>query len=469
MDYKIERDFMINLIKEAYHKFNGENINIYQKTSFDLVTNLDTDIEAYLAKEIKNKFPNDVILGEEFSATQTISQRTWTIDPIDGTCNMAHGMQLYGVQAALIENNEIVFSIIYLPHFNEVIYAIKGYGCYSNDQRIYVNKNLTINNAIVSFGDYPHKDTTKIADMQHDVIRNLYSKIAKIRMFGAACIDFASVAQAKTDATVVITKNLWDICPGILICKEAGAYVTNLVGDDYKFGDDGVVACASLELSQLITKNFILAKGLNLDNYDSLIFDFDGVILDTEKYHYLAWKKAFAKVGYELSEEEYAPLKSMGRVKTIKHLEEKLNTTFDENLKEELITIKADTFEEGIKNLSEDDILPGLKDFLESLKNKNKKLAVASSSQTCKELLAKYDLDQYFDVVLDGNTKCEKKPSPVIFLEAKRLLGGNNCLVFEDSQVGVLAAKNANMDVISIGALNTEDAILRLRSFTNLI
>ena len=159
----------------------------------------------------------------------------------------------------------------------------------------------------------------------------------------------------------------------------------------------------------------------------------------------------------------------MGRVKTIKYLEEKLNTTFDDKLKEELMTIKADTFEEGIKNLSEDDILPGLKDFLESLKNKNKKLAVASSSQTCKELLAKYELDQYFDVVLDGNTKCEKKPSPEIFLEAKRLLDGNNCLVFEDSHVGVLAAKNANMDVISIGALNTEDAILRLRSFKNLI
>ena len=256
MMYKVEKDFIIEQIKKSYQKCASMEYNTSQKTDFDLVTNIDLAIEKEISNAIKETFPQDHILGEEFSHDEEIVGRTWTIDPIDGTCNMAHGIKLYGVQCSLINNGEIVLGVVYLPHFNDVIWAIKDFGAYCGENRINVNHEVLLNNAIVSFGDYPHKATTELADMQHKAIKNLYSKIAKIRMFGAACIDFASVAQAKTDATVIITKNLWDICPGIIICKEAGALVTNLKGKVYKFGDVGVIASANENLLNLLVESF---------------------------------------------------------------------------------------------------------------------------------------------------------------------------------------------------------------------
>ena len=257
MKYQREQEFIVNEIKRIYAKYVQHGIDdVTQKTQFDLVTNVDIGIEKELTESIKKTFPDDKIHGEETSNTQEIVGRTWTIDPIDGTCNMSSQMPLYGVQCALLENGEIVFAVIYLPHFNEVMVAEKGCGCYLNGKRVEVKRHGTLNNALVSFGDYPHYKTPEVAERQHRAIAHLFTKIAKIRMFGAACIDFAFVAAGRTDGTVVITRNLWDIAPGILMCQEAGAVLTNLDGQPYKFSDNGVVASATKELSKLIAEAF---------------------------------------------------------------------------------------------------------------------------------------------------------------------------------------------------------------------
>lgn len=257
MKFEKEKNFMINEIQHVFKKYFQNGIeSVEQKTQFDLVTNIDYGIEKELAEKIQMQFPGDHILGEETSNQETITGRTWTIDPIDGTCNMASKIPLYGVQCALFEDGEVVFAIIYLPSLNEVMVAEKGNGCFLNGHRVYVNNKRELNNALVSFGDYPHLKNIDIAEKQHNAIKNLYSKIAKIRMFGAACYDFLFVACGRTDGTVVITRNLWDIAPGILMCREAGAILTNLDGNPYRFGDDGVVACATNDLSNLIKNAF---------------------------------------------------------------------------------------------------------------------------------------------------------------------------------------------------------------------
>ena len=257
MKYQKERDFIVGEIKRIYAKYAEHGIDdVTQKTQFDLVTNIDVGIEKELTASILSAFPNDKIHGEETSSAQEIVGRTWTIDPIDGTCNMSGNLPLYGVQCALLNDGEIVFAVIYLPNFGETMVAEKGCGVYLNGKRVEVKRHGTLNNALVSFGDYPHYKTPEIAQRQHRAIAHLFTKIAKIRMFGAACIDFAFVAAGRTDGTVVITRNLWDIAPGILMCQEAGAILTNLDGKPYKFSDNGVVASATKELSQLIATAF---------------------------------------------------------------------------------------------------------------------------------------------------------------------------------------------------------------------
>ena len=250
MNYNDEKNFIINEIKRSYEKLVTKEFIISQKSQFDLVTDIDLKIEKTLTDAIKNRYPDDLIVGEELSFDERITGRVWTIDPIDGTCNMARDIKLFGVQCSLIENGEIVLGVIYLPNYQEVIYAIKNQGCFLNERRVFV-KEVELNNSIVSFGDYSHK-YKELATLQHSSIQYLYPLISKIRMFGAACIDFSNVALGRTDGCVVLTDNLWDICPGIIICKEAKAIVTNLKGKEYRIGDCGVIVATSNQLSNLL-------------------------------------------------------------------------------------------------------------------------------------------------------------------------------------------------------------------------
>lgn len=258
MRYEKELEFIKEKIEFAYEKFASDTRTVTQKRAFDLVTDLDLNIEKYLTAEIKKAFPCDTVQGEEFSSTPKTEGRVWSLDPIDGTCNMANGSKLYGVQAALLENNEAVVGVVYLPHFGEWYYAVKGEGAWCNGEKIHVNDGVELQNALVSVGDYPHRNV-ETARIEHEAIRMIFPKIAKIRMFGGACMDFAFTASGKTHASVIITRNVWDIAPGLLLCQEAGALACNLQGGTFRFGDDGVIAAANQEVFDLVKNSFVAA------------------------------------------------------------------------------------------------------------------------------------------------------------------------------------------------------------------
>lgn len=472
MNYLEELEFIKGQMIIAFEKFGNIELHTAQKTAFDLVTDIDINIEKQLTEVILKKYPADLIHGEEFSAMAHIDRRTWTIDPIDGTCNMASGSKLFGMQCSLIDNGEIVLGVVYLPHFNEMIYATKGFGSYCNGKKIKVNNRIETNNAIVSFGDYPHTKGSNIAEIQHSVIRKLYPQLAKIRMFGAACMDFSFVAQGRTHGTVVITKNIWDIAPGIIICKEAGAVVTNLKGKTFKIGDDGVIASANTTLSTLISGSF--AQNYNVEinghihNFSACIFDFDGVIADTEKFHYLAWAKAFKSIGVNLTPDEYNPLKSTGRANILEFIEKKIGLKLTDKQKSEINRIKDETFSDLIEQINENDMIAGACKFLQCLKSNFVKSGVASSSKTTKSIIEKLRLNGLFDVVIDGQANLPKKPAPDIFLAVMNNLGvaPQNCVVFEDSISGIEAALKTGAAVIAVGELRDARALLCIDDLT---
>ena len=261
MQYEKELNFIKEKMAAAYQKFACDTRTVVQKRAFDLVTDLDLNIEKYLTAEIQKAFPCDTVQGEEFSSAPKTEGRVWSLDPIDGTCNMANGSKLYGVQAALIEDNETVVGVIYLPHFDEWYYAVKGEGAWCNGEKIRVNDGVELQNALISVGDYPHRNV-ETARMEHEAIRMIFPKIAKMRMFGGACMDFAFTASGKTHACVIITRNVWDIAPGLLLCQEAGARVCNLQGGTFRFGDDGVIAAANDEVFALVKNSFVAAAKL---------------------------------------------------------------------------------------------------------------------------------------------------------------------------------------------------------------
>lgn len=206
---------------------------------------------------------------------------------------------------------------------------------------------------------------------------------------------------------------------------------------------------------------------LSLKDFDAFIFDFDGVVMDTESLHFKAWNKGFEIMGDTLTEAEYLPLKSTGRKHIVATFSKKIGREISEEETLEICQIKDAYFKELCKSIDKSLLIKGIEDFLIKLKNENKKIAVASSASTTTELLKKVGLTKYFDVVADGNLGLPKKPDPAVFLKAAELLGveKEKCLVFEDSTAGLKAAQNAKMQFVAVGGIKSEKAIAEIEDF----
>lgn len=254
--YSSEVIFIKAAIVEAFD--NNKNRLEYEcreKMPFDVVTSVDYKIEEEIISKINLQFPNDRILSEETKNDTIVSGRTWTIDPIDGTYNYSNNLPLFGIQCSLFENGQLVVCAIYIPVTNEMYYATMGGGAFLNDKRISVNE-VPLEKSVLSLGDFPHSRPNDIIDEQKLLV-DIYPRIARIRMFGAASIDFACVASGKTNGTILYTRNKWDIAPGILLCREAGAFVYGDNGE-YSFDSRFVIAASSRELLDCLvnaTKN----------------------------------------------------------------------------------------------------------------------------------------------------------------------------------------------------------------------
>lgn len=183
------------------------------------------------------------------------------------------------------------------------------------------------------------------------------------------------------------------------------------------------------------------------------IFDLDGVIVDTAKYHYVAWKKIANELEMDFSEDQNELLKGVSRTRSLEILLEIGGIEKTTSEKEILATQKNEFYLTLIENLSPTDLLPGTKDFLLDTRENVIKIALGSASKNAAYILKKLGISNLFDARIDGTMVTNAKPNPEVFTKAANLLGikPNDCLVFEDAQAGVDAAKNARMKCIGIG------------------
>lgn len=186
------------------------------------------------------------------------------------------------------------------------------------------------------------------------------------------------------------------------------------------------------------------------------IFDLDGVIVDTAKYHYLAWKRLAHELGFEFLEEHNERLKGVSRMTSLDIMLEVGGLTFSQSEKEVMATRKNEWYLEYIYKMTPEEILPGVVDFLVMLRSKGIKISLGSASKNAMLILERVQLQHYFDAVIDGNKALKAKPDPQVFLLAAEELGQNptSCVVFEDAAAGIEAAKAAGMKCIGIGSPN---------------
>ncbi|MFY0604644.1 MAG: beta-phosphoglucomutase [Flavobacteriaceae bacterium] len=188
-------------------------------------------------------------------------------------------------------------------------------------------------------------------------------------------------------------------------------------------------------------------------NKKGFIFDLDGVIVDTAKYHFLAWKKLANSVGVDFTEAQNEQLKGVSRVKSLEKILEWGNMSLSEEKFMELMARKNDDYITYVNQMDASEVLPDVKKVLNYLASIKQPISLGSASQNARTILKKVNLYESFDTIVDGTNVTKAKPNPEVFLRAAELLkvAPNECVVFEDSVAGIQAANSANMISIGIG------------------
>jgi len=191
-------------------------------------------------------------------------------------------------------------------------------------------------------------------------------------------------------------------------------------------------------------------------NRKGFIFDLDGVIVDTAKYHYLAWKKLANDLGFEFTEEQNEMFKGVSRKRCLEILLELGNVHATQEQFDRWMIEKNEDYLAYIETMNASEILPYVERVLEFLKENNQPIGLGSASKNAQSILEKVGLMSYFDTIVDGNHVTKAKPDPEVFVLAAEQLNVNkeHCIVFEDSVAGIQAANIANMKSIGIGEAN---------------
>jgi beta-phosphoglucomutase len=188
-------------------------------------------------------------------------------------------------------------------------------------------------------------------------------------------------------------------------------------------------------------------------NTKAFIFDLDGVIVDTAKYHYLAWQKIANELNIEFTHENNELLKGVSRVRSLDIILELGKVEASQEDKNRWLVQKNEDYLSYLVDMDASEILPGVFPILKFLKENNQPIALGSASKNARPILEKTGLLSYFDAIVDGNDVTNAKPDPEVFLMAAKLLNitPENSIVFEDSVAGVQAANIGNMTSVGIG------------------
>jgi myo-inositol-1(or 4)-monophosphatase len=217
----------------------GPRLEVATKDRNDFVTEVDRAAEAEILAIIRKAYPHHGFLAEE-SGRSGGDEVIWIIDPLDGTTNFLHGIPVFAISIALERDGELVAGIVYNPANHETFTAEKGKGAYLNDKRLRVAARGELAAAVIGTG-IPHAGRPN-HELFLKELRAVMAASAGVRRMGAAALDLAWTAAGRFDGFWEHGLRAWDIAAGIVILREAGAYVTDCAGKDRMLEDGGIVA-----------------------------------------------------------------------------------------------------------------------------------------------------------------------------------------------------------------------------------
>ena len=223
-----------------------DQLTVETKSRNDFVSEVDRAAEATIVQELRSKFPDHAILGEEGGQQGGRSTEfEWIIDPLDGTTNYLHGFPQFSISIAMKYRGQLEHGVVYDPLREELFTATRGRGAHLNDRRLRVSKRHGMDGALLGTG-IPFRDQAHI-DAYLGMLKALLVDSAGVRRPGSAALDFAYVAAGRLDGFWELGLSPWDFAAGALMVIEAGGTVTDLSGGD-RYLDTGNVVAGNLKL-----------------------------------------------------------------------------------------------------------------------------------------------------------------------------------------------------------------------------
>lgn len=215
--YTEQIQFMINSALLGYRVVkNNRHLRVMDKGKFDVVTNVDFEVEALILKKLKKEFPDIPALSEEFNSTGELPQTCFVIDPIDGTKNFYHGLPFWGIQMAYVQNGSPVASVLYCPELNIDVVAGDDIGVFVNDRHVSYERKDVEHSLIMLDCPRTHR---------WQIIPRLDEHVQAIRIIGSTCVGFSLAISGKTEGYIYICQRPWDLLPGLCAAKNSGLYV----------------------------------------------------------------------------------------------------------------------------------------------------------------------------------------------------------------------------------------------------
>ncbi|MFL0683743.1 MAG: inositol monophosphatase family protein [Algoriphagus aquaeductus] len=228
--------------KERQH-FDVEKVE--HKGFNDLVSYVDKEAERQIVEKLSVIFPEAGFITEEGTNTTQGETYNWVIDPLDGTTNFIHGIPVFAVSIALMENAEVIMGVVYEVNRHECFYAMKGGGAFCNDTRIRVSQAPDLSASLIATG-FPYYNFDLI-DRYLNSMKSLMQKSHGLRRMGSAAVDLCYVASGRTEGFFEYNLNSYDVAAGVILVQEAGGSVTDFAGgDDFVFGRNIVASNAKI-------------------------------------------------------------------------------------------------------------------------------------------------------------------------------------------------------------------------------
>jgi len=237
----------------------GPRIPVEHKGLVDLVTEYDRRSEALILGEIQRAFPQDRILAEESGANGAPGERTWYVDPLDGTTNYAHGLPIYAVSIGLADREGLRLGVVYDPTRSECFWGERGRGAFLNEDRLRVSDVAELRESLLVTG-FPY-DAWSNPDNNLDNYAKFAVRCLGVRRLGSAALDLAYVAAGRLDGFWELRLSPWNVAAGSLLVQEAGGEVTDIDGGPECLRDLPSILAANRQLHSRMMEVLRLKPG----------------------------------------------------------------------------------------------------------------------------------------------------------------------------------------------------------------